>query len=110
MGGTGYADHVLSDEPFHPAPGEPGGPDGLPPEAHCGLRRRSGPRPGRTPAAPPAAGPDLRLLPKPGLRLPRRRTARRQRRLRRAAVVLDLCASAAMIALTAGALAAFLAL
>ena len=41
---------------------------------------------------------------------PRRRMARRQRRLRRAAVVLDLCASIAVVALTAGALAAFLGL
>ena len=61
-------------------------------------------------AEPRAQGPELYLLPKPAPMTPRRRMARRQRRLRRAAVVLDLCASAAMIALTAGALAAFLAL
>ncbi len=57
-----------------------------------------------------AQGPDLRLLPRPAPMTPRRRMARRQRRLRRAAVVLDLCASIAVVALTAGALAAFLVL
>ena len=60
--------------------------------------------------APVDRGPDLRLLPKPAPMTPRRRMARRQRRLRRAAVVLDLCASIAVVALTAGALAAFLGL
>ena len=55
-------------------------------------------------------GPELYLLPKPAPMSPRRRSARRQRRLRRAAVVLDLCASIAVVALTAGALAAFLGL
>lgn len=59
---------------------------------------------------PQAQGPELYLLPKPAPMTPRRRSARRQRRLRRAAVVLDLCASAAIVALTAGALAAFLGL
>lgn len=59
---------------------------------------------------PQAQGPELYLLPKPAPRTPRRRSARRQRRLRRAAVVLDLCASVAVVALTAGALAAFLGL
>ena len=58
----------------------------------------------------PVQGPDLRLLPKPAPMTPRRRMARRQRRLRRAAVVLDLCASVAVVALTAGALMAFLGL
>lgn len=58
----------------------------------------------------PAEAPHLRLLPRPAPMTPRRRSARRQRRLRRAAVVLDLCASAAIVALTAGALAAFLGL
>ena len=59
---------------------------------------------------PQTQGPELYLLPKPAPMTPRRRSARRQRRLRRAAVVLDLCASAAIVALTAGALAAFLGL
>lgn len=59
---------------------------------------------------PQAQGPELYLLPKPAPMTPRRRSTRRQRRLRRAAVVLDLCASAAIVALTAGALAAFLGL
>lgn len=59
---------------------------------------------------PQAQGPELYLLPKPAPMTPRRRSAQRQRRLRRAAVVLDLCASAAIVALTAGALAAFLGL
>ena len=58
----------------------------------------------------PAEGPHLRLLPRSVPASPRRRAARRQRRLRRAAVVLDLCASAAVVALSAAALAAFLAL
>ena len=61
-------------------------------------------------AEPRAQGPELYLLPKPAPMTPRRRMARRQRRLRRAAVVLDLCASIAVVALTAGALAAFLGL
>lgn len=59
---------------------------------------------------PTDQGPELYLLPKPAPMTPRRRSARRQRRLRRAAAVLDLCASVAMVALTAGALAAFLGL
>ena len=52
-------------------------------------------------------GAHLRLLPQAAPPSPRRRTARRLRRLRRAAAVLDLCASAAVVALALGALAAF---
>ena len=59
---------------------------------------------------PEVERPQLYLLPKPAPMTHRRRSARRQRRLRRAAVVLDLCASIAVVALTAGALVAFLGL
>ena len=59
---------------------------------------------------PMAQGPELYLLPKPAPVSPRRRSARRQRRLRPPAVGVGLCASLAGGALTAGALAAFLGL
>ena len=59
---------------------------------------------------PECPAPRLRLLPPAPRAEGRRRSNRRFRRLRRAAVVLDLCASGAVVAVTAAALAAFLGL